>query len=192
MNRDVDQRVNLLKNHLARCQWVEMDVEYECHGKDLPPWLSGRYWVFNFMGHSRSAVVLAYFITLFIGALMTFYPLRVCACVCVLTQLWPTLTAIVCVCLSSVHGGVCPRPLRVSRHVPVRAWVGGAGLLQWWVHLTPKPAFSQAKFVPKWPSKPVRLAELAEKRTTVLTCAPVSKLLRFVSSLLSKHSQRNR
>lgn len=148
------------------------------------------------MGHSRSAVVLVYFITLFIGALMTFYPLRVCACVCVLTQLCPTLIGIVCVCvcvcLSSVHGGVRPRPLRVSRHVPVRAWVGGAGLLQWWVHLTPKPAFSQAKFVPKWPSKPVRLDELAEKCTTVLTCAPVSKLLRFVSSLLSKHSQRNR
>lgn len=98
----------------------------------------------------------------------------------------------VCVCLSSVHGGVRPRPLRVSRHVPVRAWVGGTGLLQWWVHLTPKPAFSQAKFVPKWPSKPVRLDELAEKHSTVLTCAPVSKLLRFVSSLLSKHSQRNR
>lgn len=39
INRDVDQRVNLLKNHLAWCQWVEMDVEYECHSKDLAPWL---------------------------------------------------------------------------------------------------------------------------------------------------------
>lgn len=32
INRDVDQRLNLLKNHLAKCQVVEMDVEYECHG----------------------------------------------------------------------------------------------------------------------------------------------------------------
>lgn len=85
--------------------------------------------MFNFMGHSRSAVVLVYFITLFIGALMMFYPV----CMGVLTQLCATFTGIVsvCVCLSSVHGGVRPRPLRVSRHVPVRAWVGGTGLLQW-------------------------------------------------------------
>lgn len=107
--------------------------------------------MFNFRGHSRSAVDLAYFIMLFIGALMTFHP---SAC----TELRPTLIGIVSVCLSSVHWGVRPRPLRVSRHMPVRAWVGGPGLLEWWVHLTPKPAFSQAKFVPKWPTAPFRLA----------------------------------
>lgn len=87
--------------------------------------------MFNFMGRSRSAVVLVYFITLFIGALMTFYPLRVCACVCVNSIIPYTHWDCLCVCSSSVHGGVCPRPLRVSRHVPVRARVGGAGLLQW-------------------------------------------------------------
>lgn len=50
------------------------------------------------MGHSRSAVVLVYFITLFIGALMMFYPV----CMGVLTQLCATFTGIVSVCVSQL------------------------------------------------------------------------------------------
>lgn len=59
--------------------------------------------MFNFMDRSRSAVVLAYFITLFIGALMMFHPL----CVCMLTESGPTLIGIVSVCLSALCTEEC-------------------------------------------------------------------------------------
>lgn len=101
-----------------------------------------RYWVFNFMGHFLSAAILVPFIMLFIGALMMFYALHVWVHVCLLTRLCTTLMRNASVCLSSVYRGVCPWPLRVSRYMPMWTRMGGTGLLQWWVHLTPKPAFS--------------------------------------------------
>lgn len=80
INRDVDRRVNLLKNHLA---------PVSSGGDGSRIWLSwlrfsplmelGRYWVFNFMGHFPPAVSSVLFVMLFIGALMMFYTRRVCA-----------------------------------------------------------------------------------------------------------------
>lgn len=77
------------------------------------------------MGHSRSAVVLVYFITLFIGALMTFYP--VCVRVCALSQLCPTLIGIVCVCVSQLCARRSASTAAACLQTRASASLGGGG-----------------------------------------------------------------
>lgn len=70
------------------------------------------------MDHFLSAVILVVFIMLFIGGLMMFYTVCVCVYVCV-NPIINCTDENVSVCLSSVHGGVCPRSLCVSGYMPV-------------------------------------------------------------------------
>lgn len=109
-----------------------------------------RYWVFSFMGHFLSAVILVLFIMLFISALMMVYTLRVCVCVfqCNYKLCW---WGNVFVYFSSVHRGVCPRSLRVSWYMPVWARMGRTGLLQWWGHFSFNfPVNHLDPFISKW------------------------------------------